>query len=205
MAKDGVLDMCYTTEQYIKRLNDQVYEAYLRHKPFEDFYSNLTISSPELQQEFMCNLFLVELSQYFPNEVHVSEVIEYSKAYFAKFNLPKETIEAFFQDIISPQGGFMNKFLKITGMNNKQFSILKERISDLQDEYPQYNLETLTLGKNLNSHDDYYTKKNAMLSHEKKKSSMGNKKINGHSRKIISLSITTPMKKHSPTQWNYGR
>ncbi|MEI8253181.1 MAG: hypothetical protein WCG25_05565 [bacterium] len=113
MARDGVFDVCYTTQQYVKRLNDQVYEAYLRHKPFQDFYTNLTISSPELKEEFMCNLFLVVLSQYSPHEVHISEVIDYAKTYFNKFNIPTADSDKFFQNIFSNKDTFMEKFFKI--------------------------------------------------------------------------------------------
>lgn len=167
-AKDGVLDVCYTTEQYSKTLNDKIYEAYLRHKPFEDFYTNLTISSPELQNEFMTNLFLVMLSQYSPYENHISEVITYAKKYFATFNIPTEDSEKFFKNIFSRQIGFVERFSKILWLNNKTFSLLKERISDLQDEYPEYDFKELIWEKNISDGGDYYDKKNKSLWDKKK-------------------------------------
>jgi hypothetical protein len=108
-----VLDVCYTTEQYVKKLNDQIYEAYLRHKPFEDFYTNLTIASPELKEEFMCNLFLVVLSQYSPHELHISVVIEYAKTYFKKFNISTVDSDKFFQDMFSQKHSFQHRLSKI--------------------------------------------------------------------------------------------
>lgn len=164
MAKDWVVDVCYTTEQYIKRLNDQIYDAYLRHKPFWDFYTNLTISTPELQKEFMSDLLLVVLAQFPPQEVHISEIIEYARQYFWKFNIPAENIEDFIKDSFFSKDTAQERFSKILWLHNKRFSLLKERISDLQDEYPEYNLEDLTSGNNLNNHDDFYSKKNVALS-----------------------------------------
>lgn len=148
IGKGNYIWLWYKTEEYVKEVNKELYEAY-KNRMREDMRIKISIENEELQEEMLKNVMVLCMSKYSAVDTKVWELLLEYERLCLDMGIEKEKIDAFlisfFQALYKP---WIDKWydeifiMNLLGKDNACFSLFSEREKEVEGGKMQYSKKT---------------------------------------------------------------